>query len=127
MKKLFAAALMAIVLCFTASTQTAGDNDLAGVSRLDAADRGKDGRLATLPAPEHIKRGFVYLDNRHFPEAREHFQRVLDVYPKDELLPRALFGLARAFMWEKRYISAIPYFERVSTEFANTKDGREGL
>jgi soluble lytic murein transglycosylase-like protein len=127
MKKLFAAALMAIVLCFTVSTQTTGDNDLAGVSRLDAADRGNDGRLATLAAPEHIKRGYVYLDNRHFPEAREHFQRVIDVYPTDELLPRALFGLARAFMWEKRYISAIPYFARVSTEFPDTKDGREGL
>lgn len=127
MKKLFAAALLAFVLCFTVSTQTSGDGDLAGVSRLDAQDRGKDGRLETLPAPDHIKRGYVYLENRHFPEAREHFQRVIDVYPTEPLLPRALFGLARAFMWEKRYISAIPYFERVSNEFPDTKDGREGL
>ena len=119
--------MLAFVLCFTASTQTSGDSSLAGINKLDDMDRGKDGKLATLPAAEHIKRGYVYLDNRHFPEAREHFQRVIDVYPKDELLPRALFGLARAFMWEKRYISAIPFFARVSTEFPDTKDGREGL
>ncbi|MEP6945594.1 MAG: tetratricopeptide repeat protein, partial [Acidobacteriota bacterium] len=127
MKKIFAATLLAFILCFTASTQTSGDGSLRSVSQLDEQDRGKDGKIVTLPADEHIKRGYVYLDNRHFPEAREHFQRVIDVYPNDPLLPRALFGLARAFMWEKRYVSAIPYFARVSNEFPATKDGREGL
>ncbi len=127
MKKLFAAAMLAFVLCFTASTQTSRDADLRGVTRLDEQDRGNDGKLITLPADEHIKRGYVYLDNRHFPEAREHFQRVVDVYPNDPLLSRALFGLARAYMWERRYVSAIPLFARVSSEFPETKDGREGL
>lgn len=127
MKKIFAATLLAFVMCFTVSTQTSGDGSLRNVSQLDEQDRGKDGKLVTLPADEHIKRGYVYLDNRHFPEAREHFQRVIDGYPNDPLLPRALFGLARAFMWEKRYVSAIPYFARVSTEFPDSKDGREGL
>lgn len=127
MKKLFAAAMLAFFLCFTVSTQTSDDSALRITSQLDAQDRDKNGKLITLPADEHIKRGYVYLDNRQFPAAREHFQRVIDVYPSDPLLPRALFGLARSFMWEKRYVSAIPYFARVSSEFPDTKEGREGL
>lgn len=127
MKKLFAASMLAFVLCFTASTQTSNDSSLRATVQLDAQDRDATGKLATLTAEEHIKRGYVYLDNRQFPAAREHFQRVLDVYPTDPLLPRALFGVARAFMWERRYVSAIPLFARVSTEFPGTTEGRDGL
>ncbi len=127
MKKIFAAALLAFILCFTVSTQTSGDASLRNTTQLDGQDRDKNGKLITLTADEHLRRGYVYLDNRHFPEAREHFQRVVDVYPTDPGISRALFGMGRAFMWEKRYISAIPFFNRVSTEFPATKDGREGL
>ncbi len=127
MKKLFAAAMLAFFLCFTVSTQTSNDGSLRAVSQLDSQDRDNAGKLKTLAVEEHIRRGYVYLDNRQFPAAREHFARVIDVYPTDPLLPRALFGLARAFMWEKRYVSAIPYFARVSSEFPDTKEGREGL
>lgn len=127
MKKLFAAAMLAIVLCFTVSTQTSNDSNLRTTSQLDEQDRDANGKLKTLSAEEHIKRGYVYLDNRQFPAAREHFQRVLDVYPTDPLLQRALFGVARAFMWERRYASAIPLFARVSTEFPGTVEGRDGL
>ncbi|MBP6003139.1 MAG: transglycosylase SLT domain-containing protein [Pyrinomonadaceae bacterium] len=127
MKKLFAAFVMAFCLCFTVSTQTSGDRSLKGVTDLDAKDVDAAGKLITLPAAEHITRGFVYMDNRHFPEAKLHFQRVLDVYPNDPLLPRALFGMGRSLMWERKYLSAIPFFNRVSTEFPTTKDGRESL
>jgi len=118
---------MAVCLCFTASMQTSTDSSLRGVTARDEQDRDKSGKLITLSASEHISRGFVYLDNRHFPEAREHFQKFLDVYPTDALLPRALFGMGRSLMWERKYLSAIPYFNRVSSEFPDTKDGREGL
>ncbi len=119
--------MLAFVLCFTASTQTSNDSSLRNTIQLDEQDRDVKGSLKTLPADEHIKRGYVYLDNRQFPAAREHFQRVLDVYPNDLLLPRALFGVARAFMWERRYASAIPLFDRVSSEFPGTLEGRDGL
>ncbi len=127
MKKLFAAFILAMCLCFSASTQTSNDSSLRGVTALDEKDRDANGKLLTLPAAEHISRGFVYLDNRHFPEAQAHFQRFLDVYPNDPLLPRALFGMGRSLMWERKYISAIPFFGRVSSEFPATKDGRESL
>lgn len=127
MKKLFAAAMLAFVFCFTVSTQTSNDSSLRITAQLDEQDRDANGKLKTLSADEHIKRGYVYLDNRQFPAAREHFQRFLDVYPTDPLLPRALFGVARAFMWERRYVSAIPLFARVSSEFPATLEGRDGL
>lgn len=127
MKKLFAAAIFAFYLCLSASTQTSNDTALRRTTARDVQDRDRNGKLATLSASEHVARGFVYLEDRHFPEAREHFQKILDVYPTDDLLPRALFGMGRALMWERRYVSAIPYFNRVSTEFPDTKDGREGL
>lgn len=127
MKKLFAAFIFAICLCFSVSTQTSTDSSLRGITALDEKDRDENGKLMTLPAAEHITRGFVYLDNRHFPEAQAHFQRFLDVYPNDALLPRALFGMGRSLMWERKYISAIPFFGRVSAEFPATKDGRESL
>ncbi|MBK8302511.1 MAG: tetratricopeptide repeat protein [Chloracidobacterium sp.] len=81
----------------------------------------------TLPAGEHVSRGFTYMDNRHFPEAREHFQKMLDIYPTDPLIQRALFGMGRALMWERQYAKAIPYFDRLAREFPASKDGREGL
>lgn len=127
MKKMFAALMLAFFLCFTVSTQTVTDGDLKAVKQLDSQDRDAKGNLKTLPAEDHIRRGFVYLDNRQFPAAREHFSRVIDAYPTDPLLSRALFGLARSFMWEKRYVSAITYFARLSSEFPDTKDGRDGL
>ncbi len=127
MKKLFAAFVMAFCLGFTVSTQTSGDKSLKGVIDLDAQDRDDSGKLITMAPAEHIARGFVYMDNRHFPEAEIHFQKVLDDYPNDPLLPRALFGMGRSLMWERKYLSAIPYFNRVSTEFPASKDGREAL
>jgi soluble lytic murein transglycosylase len=62
-----------------------------------------------------------------FPQAREQFQKVLDNYPNDPGLPQALFGMGRSLMWEREYARAIPYLDRVSREYPNTKEGREGL
>ena len=79
MKKLFAAFIFAICLCFSVSTQTSTDSSLRGITALDEKDRDENGNLMTLTSAEHITRGFVYLDNQHFPEAQAHFLRFLDV------------------------------------------------
>lgn len=125
MNKLFATTLIALALCVSTFAQS--DSDLKSVTEKDRASRTSDGKLMTLAAGEHIIRGFVYMDNRHFPEAKEHFQKVLDVYPTDPLIQRALFGMGRSLMWEREYQKAIPFFDRVSREFPASKDGREGL
>lgn len=103
------------------------DAALARVIAQDKTNRGADGKLPTLSAAEHLYRADVYSTNRNFPEARAHWQKVLDVYPNDAALPKVLFGTARSFMWERDYARAVVWFDRLIKDFPNTKDGREGL
>src|SRR3954467_13065985 len=46
---------------------------------------GRAGRLAKAPADpsaaEHMRRASIYMSNRAFSEARQHWQAVLDNYP----------------------------------------------
>jgi soluble lytic murein transglycosylase-like protein len=65
--------------------------------------------------------------NRHFREAREHWQKVFDNYPDDTGIPRALFGTARSYMWEREYDKAVFWFAKLTKDHLNTKEGREGL
>ncbi|MGB2752191.1 MAG: transglycosylase SLT domain-containing protein [Pyrinomonadaceae bacterium] len=126
MKNLLIFVLIAM-LCSSVAVLAQSDADLRLVTEKDKASRDAAGKLMTLPVGEHVSRGFTYMDNRHFPEAREHFQKMLDVYPTDPLIQRALFGMGRALMWERQYAKAIPYFDLVAREFPASKDGREGL
>ena len=125
MKNLLVVGLIALSFSFVSFAQS--DADLRATIEKDRTSRASDGKLMTLSIGDHISRGFTYLDNRQFPQAREHFQKVIDVYPNDPLIQRALFGMGRALMWEREYARAIPYFDRVSREFSASKDGREGL
>lgn len=105
----------------------ASDAALKDVTEKDRLSRGTDGKLATLSAAEHAARGRVYLENRHFPESREHFQKILDNFSTDPAMSYAVFGMGRSLMWEREYAKAIPWFERASREWPETKDGRESL
>lgn len=93
----------------------------------DRSSRDASGKLLTLTAAEHIARGNVYLANRHFPESREHFSKIIEFYPQDAGMDRALFGMGRSLMWELKCDQSIPWFERANREFPSTKDGRESL
>jgi soluble lytic murein transglycosylase len=103
------------------------DNELSMVRRLDREGRTADGQLPRLPAAEHLRRGGVYLTNRAFPEAREHFQALVERYPNDVNVPAALYGIGRSYFQVKSYEESIPYFERLAHDYAQTKEGREGL
>ena len=104
------------------------DAELRSVIEKDKLSRESGGgRLPTLSATENLTRGTVYFTNRQFPEAREHLQQIINNYPSDAGISSALFMVGRAYMWERKYSEAIPYFDRVSREFPGTKDGREGL
>jgi soluble lytic murein transglycosylase len=116
------------ILClsvFTFSQQS--DTALRAVVEKDKASRGSNGELNTLTAAEHLYRAEAYSSNRQFPQAREHWKKVFDLYPTDAGIAAALVGTGRSYMWEREYARAIPYFERVSREFPATKEGREGL
>jgi soluble lytic murein transglycosylase-like protein/TolA-binding protein len=109
------------------SSQAQGDDTLGTVRRLDRTGRAPDGKPAQLPAQEHLRRAGVYMTNRAFSEAREHFNAVIERYPSDPLVSSALYGLGRSYFQDRRYQESIPFFERLTREFAETKDGREGL
>jgi soluble lytic murein transglycosylase len=103
------------------------DGELARVRRLDQEGRGADGKLAALSADEHSRRATVYMSNRAFAEARAHWQSILARYPSDPNVPAALYGMGRSFAQERSYEQSLPFLERVSREFPQQKDGREGL
>ncbi len=104
-----------------------GDAALIEARRADRVARGKDGKPATMPAVEHIRRAGIYLANRDFGAAREHWQTLIDDYPNDSNVPAALFGMARSYFQERRYEEAFQTYEKVARQFPQTKEGREGL
>jgi soluble lytic murein transglycosylase len=103
------------------------DNELATVRRLDREGRAADGKLAQLSAAEHIRRAGVYLTNRAFREAREHFQTLIERYPEDANVPAALYGIGRSHFQVRGYQESLPFFERLVRDYGQTKEGREGL
>lgn len=101
-------------------------------SRSDAAlrrvmDQDASGGQVTLSAAEHLARAETYSANRLFPQARTHWQKVFDNYPEDPGIPKALFGTARSYMWEREYEKAVDWFSKLTKDHLSTKDGREGL
>lgn len=127
MKKLLLFVLTLAIFSTTVSAQTKSDAALARITSLDKTSRDADNKLVTLTAAEHLNRADVYMANRHFREAREHWQKVFDNYPDDAGIPRALFGTARSYMWEREYDKAVFWFEKLTKNHLNTKEGREGL
>ena len=121
--------LIAVLLIFSIGlfAQTQSDAALRLVTEKDNINR-ENGKLPNLTVAEHLYRADVYMSNRHFPEAREHWQKILDNYPTDTTaMPRTLFGFGRSFMWERQYDKAVIWFSKLSPDFMNTKEGREGL
>ena len=121
-------------LCFTPViakgnwvTQTAGDRALAAVRRSDLGARNASGKLSQLPLSEHLRRASIYMANRAFSEAREHWQAVMAYYPDDPRFPEALLGVGRSYFQAKNYEESFKVFDRLSRDFPATKEGREGL
>jgi soluble lytic murein transglycosylase-like protein len=128
MKKFIAALTILIVFTFTAFAQTHSDAALARVRDQDRVSRDAAGKLRTLTAAEHSYRAEVYSSNRLFPEAREHWQKILDNYSGDlSVMPKTLMGVGRSYMWERRFEQAISFFDRAVQNYAGTKEGRESL
>ena len=78
-----------------------------------------------VTAAEHMRRAAVYMANRAFAPAREHWQAVLDNYPNDASVPAALYGFARSLYQERHYEEARKMYERVARDYPETKEGRE--
>lgn len=108
-------------------SQGATDATLNAVRNSDRTDRGVNGKLAPdITAAEHMRRAGIYMANRAFAPAREHYQAVVDNYPNDINIPAALFGLGRSYYQERRYEDARQIYEKVAHSYPETKEGREG-
>lgn len=110
-----------------ASTQSVNDGTLASVRRSDRGDRDADNKLLRLSAVEHLRRANVYMANRAFAEAREHWQAVVDNYPQDPRVSEALLGIGRSYFQSRRYMEAYSTFDQLARDYGATKEGREGL
>lgn len=124
--KLISVAAIVIFALNAAIAQTS-DAALRRVTESDRTSRDSSGKLPTLTAAEHLSRAETYMANRLFPQAREHWAVVLEKYPDDAGIPKALFGTARSYMWEREYGKAVEWFDRLTKDHLMTKDGREGL
>lgn len=128
MKKILFTIAFISLLSTGVFTQTRSDLALRRVTEQDEGSRDAQGKLVKLTAQEHLTRAEVYMKNRQFPEAREHWQIIVDNYADDSLvMPKTLFGIARSYMWEREYDKAVFWFDRLAKDYPNTKDGREGL
>jgi soluble lytic murein transglycosylase len=107
--------------------QSASDGNLAAVRQSDRSSRTAGGKLTKLSASEHLRRASVYMTNRAFAEARQHWEALLSYYPEDQNIPSALFGIGRSYFQERRYQEAFSVFDRLRKAYPQTKDGREGL
>lgn len=120
--------LIAIIFAFSILTFAQSDSSLKLVTEQDKSSRDTDGKLLTLTVAEHLYRADVYMANRHFAEARAHWQKILDNYPTDQnAMPKALFGMGRSLMWERQCDKSVLWFDKLTKDYAMTKDGREGL
>lgn len=120
--------IMFCVLSLNLSAQSSrGDSELARVRELDRQGRDANGKLVPLTSSEHLRRAAIYMSNRAFTEARKHYQTILDQYPTDIAVGTTLFYIGRSYFQEKAYEQAIPFYVRVSRDFKDTLDGRDGL
>lgn len=127
MRKLFGIFIAIVFVVSTIEAQTS-DAALRRATEADAAAKASNGgKLPTLAAAEHLSRAEAYMANRLFPQAREHWAIVMDKHPDDAGIPKALFGTARSYMWEREYLKAVDWFDKLIKDHLGTKDGREGL
>ena len=107
--------------------QRPNDTSLEAVRLSDRLDRAAKTKSLDISIAEHMRRAAIYLANRAFVPAREHWQAVISTYPNDANVPAALFGLARSYYQERRYEEARQIYDRLAHEYPLTKEGREGL
>lgn len=126
-RKALALTLFAVVACTNSHTQSVGDAALRRITDLDSQQKTSNGGVPDLTLAEHLQRAETYSSNRLFPQARAHWQKVLDRFPNDPAVSKALFGIGRSYMWERNYQTAADYLLQAANRFPETKDGREGL
>jgi soluble lytic murein transglycosylase len=128
MKKITFIIAIFIISTFNVFAQNYNDATLQRVREQDrVANRDANSSVPDLAPADHAYRADVYSFNRAFPEARAHWQKLLEKFPNDVNVAKALLGIGRSYMWEREYMQAIPFFERAIQNYPNSKEGRESL
>ena len=128
MKKITFIIAIFIISTFNVFAQNYNDATLQRVREQDrVANRDANSSVPNLAPADHAYRADVYSFNRAFPEARAHWQKLLEKFPNDVNVAKALLGIGRSYMWEREYMQAIPFFERAIQNYPNSKEGRESL
>lgn len=113
-------------LVASASAQGTGDSALSAIRISDRSDRlAKE--TSQITSAEHLRRAGIYLANRLFAEARDHWEAIINSNPNDPNVPAALLGMGRSYYVERRYEEARQIYSRLAQDFPQTKEGREGL
>jgi len=127
LKKISAVLSLSLLVTVQSSSQSARDTTLSNVRQSDAAGRSADGSVPKLTPAEHMRRASVYLGNRAFPEARAHWQALLDNYPQDPRAAEALLGIGRSYFLSKVYQDGYVVFNELVQKYPGTKEAREAL
>lgn len=100
------------------------DYALAACEGLDELER-----AARLQANEFdaLRRARIYMHNRHWAQARQHFANIVNNFPDSPNRAEALYQLGFAFYREDNYAEAIAWFERAARDFPDKREGAEGF
>lgn len=102
-----------------------GERALSEARRSDASSHDAHGTRLT-PA-EHMRRAAIYMSNRAFAEARQHWEALMKFYPEDARVPEAMLGIGRSYFQAKDYAKAYASFDELARNYSTLKEGREGL
>jgi soluble lytic murein transglycosylase len=104
----------------------AGDDALEAVRGLDRIDAA--GAVhPEFDAAEHRRRASVYLANREFIAARQHYEGVLNRDPGSELIPEVVYQIGRTYALAGNWPEAIKWYERVLEQHAEHQAARDAL
>ncbi|HZS43998.1 MAG TPA: tetratricopeptide repeat protein [Blastocatellia bacterium] len=99
------------------------DSVLAAAQALDELDK-KSNRVLT--EYDQAARAGIYMFNRRFPEAREHYMALVEQFPNAKGKPDALYQIGRTYYLENNYDEAVKWYTRVHDEFPDTDQGELG-
>jgi len=91
-----------------------------GLDRLDQQARSRPDEF------EALRRARIYLENRHWADARRQLLDLIDRFPQSPNRPEALYQTGFAYYREDNYDDAITWFERAHSEFPAKKEGEQG-
>lgn len=91
-----------------------------GLDALDQAANTKPGEF------ECVRRANIYLENRHWAEARRSFMEIVNGFPQSTNRPDALYQIGFCFYREENNDDAVKWFDQAHTEFPDKKQGEQG-